>query len=136
MAQLLPGVNAPTLKAAPPPRWPHSDINLDWSPNPAHTQLATPTPMRFAYQPKPASPRRHRAKTRMPLDLPTEALQRARLSRDPRFDGKFVVAVLSTRIYCRVTCPISPASAVRFYATPAEAEAAGFRPCLRCRPET
>jgi AraC family transcriptional regulator of adaptative response / DNA-3-methyladenine glycosylase II len=72
----------------------------------------------------------------MPLDLPTEALQRARLSRDPRFDGKFVVAVLSTRIYCRVTCPISPAHAVRFYATPAEAEAAGFRPCLRCRPET
>jgi AraC family transcriptional regulator of adaptative response / DNA-3-methyladenine glycosylase II len=67
----------------------------------------------------------------------TAALQRARLSRDPRFDGKFFIAVLSTRIYCRPICP-SPRckrSNVVFYATAAAAEAAGFRPCRRCRPE-
>lgn len=65
------------------------------------------------------------------------ALERARLSRDPRFDGKFFVAVTSTGIYCRPVCPAptSKSSNVRYYATAAAAAEAGFRPCLRCRPE-
>jgi len=69
--------------------------------------------------------------------LDSEALNRARLSRDARFDGKFYIAVTSTGIYCRPICPSRYAkrSNVRFFASPAAAEAAGFRPCLRCRPE-
>ncbi|MGI9169513.1 MAG: AlkA N-terminal domain-containing protein [Caulobacteraceae bacterium] len=70
------------------------------------------------------------------LDYSLEALERARFSRDPRFDGKFVIAVPSTHIYCRPICPVSFATAVRYYSTAVEAAAAGFRPCLRCRPET
>lgn len=59
-------------------------------------------------------------------------------SRDPRFDGWFFTAVTSTRIYCRPSCPaITPKRAnVRFYATAAAAQAAGFRACKRCRPDT
>jgi AraC family transcriptional regulator of adaptative response / DNA-3-methyladenine glycosylase II len=64
-----------------------------------------------------------------------EVLERARRSRDPRFDGKFFVAVLSTGIYCRPICPVRLSSAVHYYATAAAAAEAGFRPCLRCRPE-
>jgi AraC family transcriptional regulator of adaptative response / DNA-3-methyladenine glycosylase II len=69
--------------------------------------------------------------------LDRRALDRARLSRDPRFDGRFFIGVRSTGIYCRPICP-SPTSKrinVRYYASAAAAEAAGFRPCLRCRPE-
>src|SRR5262245_65703733 len=64
-------------------------------------------------------------------------LDRARLSRDPRFDGKFFIAVKSTGIYCRPICPSpsSKAANVRYYTTAAAAAAAGYRPCLRCRPE-
>ena len=63
---------------------------------------------------------------------------RARLSRDARFDGKFFIAVLSTRIYCRPICPARTCneSNVRYYASAAAAAEAGFRPCLRCRPES
>jgi AraC family transcriptional regulator, regulatory protein of adaptative response / DNA-3-methyladenine glycosylase II len=71
------------------------------------------------------------------LGLDRRALDRARVSRDPRFDGKFFIAVTSTGIYCRPICP-SPTSKsvnVRYYATAAAAAEAGFRPCLRCRPE-
>jgi AraC family transcriptional regulator of adaptative response / DNA-3-methyladenine glycosylase II len=59
-------------------------------------------------------------------------------SRDRRFEGRFVVAVRTTGIYCRPGCPARTPRRdhVRFYATPAAAEDAGFRPCLRCRPET
>jgi AraC family transcriptional regulator, regulatory protein of adaptative response / DNA-3-methyladenine glycosylase II len=66
-----------------------------------------------------------------------DVLDRARRSRDARFDGKFFIAVTSTRIYCRSICPakVSKDANVRYYATAAEAAAAGFRPCLRCRPE-
>jgi AraC family transcriptional regulator of adaptative response / DNA-3-methyladenine glycosylase II len=62
---------------------------------------------------------------------------RARRSRDARFDGKFFIAVTSTRIYCRPICPArSPKDEnVRYYRTAAAAQADGFRPCLRCRPE-
>ena len=57
-------------------------------------------------------------------------------SRDPRFDGLFFTAVPSTRIYCRPVCPAPMAEARRrYYASAAAAEAAGYRPCLRCRPE-
>src|SRR5262249_27828734 len=63
---------------------------------------------------------------------------RARLARDPRFDGWFFTGVLTTRIYCRPTCPVKPARSrnVVFFPTAAAAERAGFRPCLRCRPAT
>jgi AraC family transcriptional regulator of adaptative response / DNA-3-methyladenine glycosylase II len=63
--------------------------------------------------------------------------EKARLSRDARFDGLFFTAVTSTGIYCRPVCPApSPKREnVRYYASAAAAEAAGFRPCLRCRPE-
>jgi AraC family transcriptional regulator of adaptative response / DNA-3-methyladenine glycosylase II len=63
--------------------------------------------------------------------------EQARISRDPRFDGLFFTAVTSTRIYCRPVCP-APAPRpenITYYANAAAAEAAGFRPCLRCRPE-
>ncbi len=65
-------------------------------------------------------------------------LERARLSRDPRFDGKFFIAVTSTGIYCRPICPASPSpkrANVRYFTSAAAAAEAGFRPCLRCRPE-
>lgn len=64
--------------------------------------------------------------------------ERARVGRDPAYDGRFFTGVRTTRIYCRPVCPVRPARAenVRFYPSAAAAEAAGFRPCLRCRPET
>jgi len=63
--------------------------------------------------------------------------EQARLSRDARFDGLFFTAVTSTGIFCRPVCPApSPKPAnVRYYPNSASASAAGFRPCLRCRPE-
>ncbi len=70
--------------------------------------------------------------------LPAEDVcRRARLSRDPRFDGRFVVGVLTTGVFCRPVCPArTPAEDnVRYFATPASALEAGYRPCLRCRPE-
>lgn len=62
---------------------------------------------------------------------------RAVLARDRRLDGSFVTAVLTTGIYCRPSCPARHPNRgnVRFYPTPAEAERAGFRACLRCRPK-
>ena len=64
--------------------------------------------------------------------------ERARIARDPAYDGYFFTGVLTTGIYCRPVCPVRPARArnVRFFPSAAAAEAAGFRPCLRCRPET
>lgn len=63
---------------------------------------------------------------------------RARLARDPAWDGRFFSGVRTTRIYCRPVCPVRPARSenVIFFASAAAAERAGFRPCLRCRPET
>jgi AraC family transcriptional regulator of adaptative response / DNA-3-methyladenine glycosylase II len=63
--------------------------------------------------------------------------ERARLSRDARFDGQFYIGVRTTGIYCRPICPAnSPKSEnISFYPTAAAAGEAGFRPCLRCRPE-
>jgi AraC family transcriptional regulator, regulatory protein of adaptative response / methylated-DNA-[protein]-cysteine methyltransferase len=64
--------------------------------------------------------------------------ERARVGRDRRYDGRFFTGVRTTRIYCRPVCPVKPAQGknVTFYPSAAAAEAAGFRPCLRCRPET
>src|SRR5215469_12729671 len=69
--------------------------------------------------------------------LDRERCDRARIARDARFDGRFFTGVLTTRIYCRPTCPVKPAKScnVVFFPTAAAAERAGFRPCLRCRPE-
>ncbi|OMC41541.1 DNA-3-methyladenine glycosylase [Mycobacterium sp. GA-1841] len=62
---------------------------------------------------------------------------RAVQSKDARFDGWFVTAVLTTGIYCRPSCPVRPPFArnLRFYPTAAAAQAAGFRACKRCRPD-
>ena len=69
--------------------------------------------------------------------LTRDVLDRARRSRDARFDGRFFIAVRSTRIYCRPICPsrFSNDSNVRYFSTAEEAAEAGYRPCLRCRPE-
>jgi len=63
-------------------------------------------------------------------------LYEAVLARDRRFDGKFVVAVRTTGVYCRPICPARPKPEnVEFFPDAASAERAGYRPCLRCRPE-
>jgi AraC family transcriptional regulator, regulatory protein of adaptative response / DNA-3-methyladenine glycosylase II len=71
------------------------------------------------------------------MNVDWKAFRRARLARDVRFDGRFYVGILSTRIYCRPSCPVPTVSDknVRYFATAAAAAEAGFRPCLRCRPE-
>jgi AraC family transcriptional regulator of adaptative response / DNA-3-methyladenine glycosylase II len=71
------------------------------------------------------------------MDLDDDACYRAIATRDARFDGRLFIGVTSTGIYCRPICPAkTPKRAnVRFYATAAAAQEAGFRPCLRCRPE-
>ncbi|MFF0307445.1 DNA-3-methyladenine glycosylase 2 family protein [Streptosporangium sp. NPDC004379] len=70
-------------------------------------------------------------------ELDFDSCYRAVAARDARFDGRFYTAVTTTRIYCRPVCPArTPTSRnVRFYRHAASAEAAGFRPCKRCRPE-
>ena len=72
------------------------------------------------------------------MDLDSDRCYRALQSRDRRFDGRFFVGVTTTGIYCRPICPSPPPRQrnVRFYACAAAAQAAGFRPCLRCRPES
>ena len=62
----------------------------------------------------------------------------ARLRRDPAYDGRFFIAVKTTRIYCRPVCPVKQplTKNITFYPTAAAAERNGYRPCLRCRPET
>jgi AraC family transcriptional regulator of adaptative response/methylated-DNA-[protein]-cysteine methyltransferase len=69
--------------------------------------------------------------------LDTAECDRARITRDARYDGRFYTGVRTTGIYCRPVCPVRPAHSrnVCFYPSAAAAEAAGFRPCLRCRPE-
>ncbi|WP_142847881.1 bifunctional DNA-binding transcriptional regulator/O6-methylguanine-DNA methyltransferase Ada [Telmatospirillum sp. J64-1] len=59
------------------------------------------------------------------------------MARDPGADGRYVYAVRTTGIYCRPSCTARPARPenVEFHPTPASAEAAGFRPCKRCRPD-
>jgi AraC family transcriptional regulator of adaptative response / DNA-3-methyladenine glycosylase II len=65
-----------------------------------------------------------------------ETCYQAVLTRDHRFDGKFFVAVKTTGVYCRPICPARPKREnVEFFRTAQAAELAGYRPCLRCRPE-
>src|SRR5947199_4818491 len=70
-------------------------------------------------------------------DLDLLVCDRARTSHDARFDGRFFIAITTTKIYCRPICPSPPAKYenVRYYPSAAAAQAAGYRPCLRCRPE-
>jgi AraC family transcriptional regulator of adaptative response / DNA-3-methyladenine glycosylase II len=71
------------------------------------------------------------------MDEESRRLYTALTTRDSRFDGLFFVGVTSTHVYCRPICPAKTprASNCRFFPTPQQAEQAGFRPCLRCRPE-
>jgi AraC family transcriptional regulator of adaptative response / DNA-3-methyladenine glycosylase II len=71
------------------------------------------------------------------MDLDWRVCSRARLARDARFDGKFYIGVHSTHIYCRPICHsrASREENVCYFSSAAAAAAAGFRPCLRCRPE-
>ncbi|MEU0686260.1 AlkA N-terminal domain-containing protein [Streptomyces uncialis] len=68
----------------------------------------------------------------------TERCVRAVRSKDGRFDGWFYTAVLTTRIYCRPSCPVVPPKArnMVFYPSAAACQQAGFRACKRCRPDT
>jgi AraC family transcriptional regulator of adaptative response / DNA-3-methyladenine glycosylase II len=72
------------------------------------------------------------------MDLDHDACYRAISQRDARFDGRLFIGVKTTGVYCRPVCPArTPRSQnVNFYPTAAAAQEAGFRPCLRCRPET
>src|SRR5215469_2011612 len=73
------------------------------------------------------------------MELPgAEICYRALQSRDARFDGLIFVGVASTSIYCRPICPARTPKFehCRFFPSAAAAQEAGFRPCLRCRPET
>jgi AraC family transcriptional regulator, regulatory protein of adaptative response / DNA-3-methyladenine glycosylase II len=71
------------------------------------------------------------------MNLDWRVCSRARLSRDARFDGKFFIGALGSGVYCRPICPAPTCKEenVRYYPTAAAAAEAGFRPCLRCRPE-
>ncbi|HWI12143.1 MAG TPA: Ada metal-binding domain-containing protein, partial [Burkholderiaceae bacterium] len=71
------------------------------------------------------------------IALDSHAAYRVITARDARFDGRLFVGVTSTGIYCRPICRVrTPRERnCRFFATPAQAEAAAFRPCMKCRPE-
>ena len=72
------------------------------------------------------------------MDMDDDACYRAIETRDRRFDGRLFIAVTTTGTYCRPFCPAPTPKQenVRFFSTAAAAQEAGFRPCLRCRPET
>ena len=72
-----------------------------------------------------------------PAALDPKVCEQARLTRDARFDGLFFTAVRTTGIYCRPVCPAPTAHArnVEYFPNAAAAASAGYRPCLRCRPE-
>lgn len=69
--------------------------------------------------------------------MQAQIYENARLARDPRFDGRFFVGVRTTGVYCRPVCPVKQPRRenVTFFPTAAAAAEAGYRPCLRCRPE-
>ncbi len=73
-----------------------------------------------------------------PMDLDADACYRAISTRDARFDGRLFIGVKSTGIYCRPICPARTPKRENlvFYPSAAAAQEAGFRPCLRCRPES
>jgi AraC family transcriptional regulator of adaptative response / DNA-3-methyladenine glycosylase II len=87
----------------------------------------------------------HSARARLKQDSSTGSLQldpafcwQAVYSRDHRFDGRFFAGIATTRVYCRSICPVSfgHPDRVHWFQSAAAAEAAGFRPCRRCRPDT
>jgi len=71
------------------------------------------------------------------MTIDDDAAYQVLLARDARFDGRLFVGVTSTGVYCRPICRVRTPSRrnCRFFDTPAQAEAAAFRPCLKCRPE-
>ena len=71
------------------------------------------------------------------MKLDPDICYQALLTRDARFDGCFFVGVATTGIYCRPVCPVKTPrrQSCSFFPSAAAAESAGFRPCLRCRPE-
>jgi len=71
-------------------------------------------------------------------ELTKQQCQSARLSRDSRFDGHFYTAVKTTGIFCRPICPANPPHEknVEYFASQAQALLSGYRPCLRCRPDS
>jgi len=79
-----------------------------------------------------------RSNSRHSMNLDWKVCSRARLSRDPRFDGKFFIGVTGSGVYCRSICPAPTAKEknCQYFPTAAAAAEAGFRPCLRCRPES
>ena len=106
----------------------------------AHQIAASPAilahPARLGYgdaQPEPREPLTIAASA----PLTDEARWACAIAKDRRFDGAFVTCVKTTGIYCRPSCPARPPKRenVEFRATPAQAEAAGYRACLRCRPD-
>lgn len=84
-----------------------------------------------------AWPPYHEAMLSPALPTPDDACYLALKTRDARFDGRFFTGVTSTGIYCRPVCGVKTPRRdnCRFFAHAAQAEGAGFRPCLRCRPE-
>jgi len=80
----------------------------------------------------------HKREFPAPMSFDFAECDRARLGRDAAYDGLFYTGVRTTGIYCRPVCPVRPARSanVSFFPSAAAAETAGFRPCLRCRPET
>ncbi|HEX7024529.1 MAG TPA: methylated-DNA--[protein]-cysteine S-methyltransferase [Gemmatimonadales bacterium] len=94
--------------------------------------IATVNPPRAPSR-APARPPSYRPRT---LLLDTAELHRAVETRDPSYEGLFLVGVVSTGIFCRPTCPSRQARPEnrRFFATASDAGLAGFRPCLRCKP--
>jgi AraC family transcriptional regulator of adaptative response / DNA-3-methyladenine glycosylase II len=99
----------------------------------AHSRPPPQSPPR----PNPASRRVAELAPWPSMSLDRATCYRAMQTRDARFDGRFFVAVRTTGIYCRPICPArTPKLAnVEFHASAASAQEAGFRPCLRCRPE-
>jgi len=77
------------------------------------------------------------ARIMRPMTLDPDHCYHAVTTHDPRFDGRFFVGVTSTHIYCRPVCTVRTPKRqnCRFFPSAAAAEVAGFRPCLRCRPE-
>lgn len=72
------------------------------------------------------------------MSLDITLCEQAWSARDPSFDGRFFIGVRTTGIYCRCVCPVRLPYRrnVEFLPSAAAAELAGYRPCLRCRPET
>ena len=72
------------------------------------------------------------------MNLDRLACEQALKAKDPRFDGRFFIGVKTTGVYCRPVCPVKSPKLINvsFFPTAAAAAEAGFRPCLRCRPES